>query len=804
MYKDFTSLDNLYKEIDLDKNWQGAESGLRNRYPLRFVLFENFSDFNSFVQECSNHNIFVQNMEKWLPNESDDVLITYSQLAEQFKTYIKSLPTNDYVIAPFSEIARFYDNNNYSEFDSLVRTIRLIESPEESQKQHQRIYLPIIGMQNKMSKFFSDPNINIWEYKCETGNELYTLILTNGTTYGVQGLEDKFSVCHNMREWISLWQDSNSIQNKIICSSKTIYNNAHYAQPDNAFQYCICGNAYEFLSKGLGYNFGNIAIKDSEMQYWEKLASCVDVDNFDFEDFVCDYFNTRNLCNIHVFTQIWFEHNDVFSRWLIKTYYIEKQGNGTYLSQVLLLCKNLSTPELFSNLATHIFDENVDDKAIMQRQLLLNEAKKHNVIITELAETKMAAKLSAIASNPERGYLNAMKYMTCLTNSERLLMTKWLGEGLINRDAIRELFPSLYDYTAQFTIPVDDTDNWISTYIEEYIKSKISNWPTKALENILAEKNSNEVSFNNWHNHFKTVKTFLYNRKDIDVFYWIDGLGVDWIPFIKKIIEQHITDGVYLNEVYVATAELPTTTIINKTKLEELSQQGLNKIGDIDTFAHSQKKYPQYIVDELEMIQNTIDHVLSQYNGKKIAFISDHGISYLAQFGKGLNLAGITPDHGGRCACWNEGKAPHDGNYIVLGDNKTICSLSHNSLSTKTPTGQGAHGGASPEEVLVPIIIVSGQKNPSNYTATILNNEITASSPIVRYLIKGLSSIDTPTLIYNGAAYSLHKINVDTYESEHLHLVETAKTITLKIGNFQQSDPVEIRTGAEENDLFDF
>ena len=45
MYKVFETLDELYKEIEEDKNWMGAESALRNRYPLRFVLFENFSDF---------------------------------------------------------------------------------------------------------------------------------------------------------------------------------------------------------------------------------------------------------------------------------------------------------------------------------------------------------------------------------------------------------------------------------------------------------------------------------------------------------------------------------------------------------------------------------------------------------------------------------------------------------------------------------------------------------------------------------------------------------------------------------------
>ena len=46
MYRVFDSLENLYAEMAEDKNWKGAESTLRNRYPLRFVLFENFSDFH--------------------------------------------------------------------------------------------------------------------------------------------------------------------------------------------------------------------------------------------------------------------------------------------------------------------------------------------------------------------------------------------------------------------------------------------------------------------------------------------------------------------------------------------------------------------------------------------------------------------------------------------------------------------------------------------------------------------------------------------------------------------------------------
>ena len=135
-------------------------------------------------------------------------------------------------------------------------------------------------------------------------------------------------------------------------------------------------------------------------------------------------------------------------------------------------------------------------------------------------------------------------------------------------------------------------------------------------------------------------------------------------------------------------------------------------------------------------------------------------------------------------------------------DGNTICSLSYNSLTEKTPIGQGAHGGVTPEEVLVPIIIVSPQKNASTYSAELLENEIQFTNPIVRYKIKGLLSIDQPLLRYNGADYDMHKVNGDVYESEKLNLVATSKKITLVVNDFNKTDMLVIKTGVEEDDLF--
>ena len=805
MYKEFGSLEDLYQEIETDKNWTGAESSLRNRYPIRFVLFENFGDFGEFVQVCQDHDVYVQSIEKWMKEGQDDKLITYSQLAALFESYIKSLPANDFVIAPFSEITRFYDNMRYAEFDSLLKTIRLIQSPEEAQSGHQRIYVPIIGMQSKVSKFKDDPNIHIWEYHSGTEYDNYHLILTNGTTYGVKGLEERYTLCEDLRHWIALWKNVGAkIKPQIICTSKCIFANSDNAQPDNAFKYTVCNNAFEFLTEGLGINLGKLSLREEDMPYWEELASCIDVTDFDFDVFVNQRFNTLNLNDENAFVQTWFEYKDTFSRWLLKTYFVWKSGERSYLIRVLENVTSLSTSDLFSQIATHIFDEPLDEASIGKRLSLLKEAKRQHVQIKSLAEQKVKAKLSAMAADPERGPLFAMKYMSPLTLSEQCLMVEWVGQGKVEKNDIKNLFPELYAYLLPSSIKTGKGNGWTNEYFQEYCLSKVGNQETGSLAKKLKELNGSQVSFETWRDGFKTVKTLMHNRQDIDIYYWIDGLGVDWIPFMTQVIDKHKADGVFLNEIYVAASELPTVTSVNKTKLDELANGKLEKIGDVDKFAHTQKTYPAYLVEEFRIVEDAISKVLSLYNGKKIAFVSDHGISYMAQFGAGLNLAGVETDHAGRCGHWLKGSAQTDNNYIVLDDGQTLCSLNNNSLSAKTPMGQGAHGGATPEEVLVPIIIVSNQKNANAYSAKLQSSEIVASSPVLRYTIKGLSSIDTPFVTYNDVDYALHNIGGDVYESERLNLVNTSTRIILHIGDFKQTDNLSINTGAQEDDLFGF
>ena len=800
MYKSFSTLNELFDYIKEDKYWTGAEATVHNRYPIRFILFENFADFNEFIVNRPS-GIFKIAIDDLVDADYPDVFPTYTILSSDIRRYVKGLPANDFVLFPFSEMARFYSEN---EFQSLVKTIKAYQPPHDAQFDHMRLYIPIVGMQGKMGKFMDDHQTFVWEYKSSRESSTYNLIITDGTTYGVSGLERDYTVVHNLREWLKLWEKGENIRKNIICTSKNIFANSGNAQPDNAFEYVECKNAHDFLVKGLGLDFGGIENKEADAHQWEKLASLIDVETFDFQSFVNERFDTFNLKNSNDFIKTWFDCETDFDRWLLAIYYQKISDGKGYISGVLANCQNLSTSELFSTIATQIFDSPLTDDNINERRAALREAVKHNVQITEAAERQVYAKLSAMACGvPETRY-TATKLMTTLTDSDRRLVIELLAKGVLTMSDVERIYPDLYHYLRPLGIQLPSCNHWVADYLDAYRASKVANNNEK-VKPLLLEKNASPATFQHWTDNFKTVKTQLINRPDIEVYYWIDGLGIDWIPFISHVVRKHSIENVYLNEVFIARAMLPTTTSVNRPKLEELIPEGteLKKIGDLDAFAHQYKtSYSQAIVDELRKVEEAINQVLSQYNGKKIAFVSDHGISYLAQYGEGLNLGSITQDHEGRCAVKNGGSVVADNKYLVLDDGKTVCSLTHDSLGAKTPKTHGAHGGAMPEEVLVPIIIVSSQQNSNTYTANILNNEVDGTNPVVRFTIKGLTTIDTPVLEYNNSTYDIHRESGDTFVSDKLHLVDTATTLTLSIGNFKKSFQIKISTGAEEDDLF--
>ncbi|MBR6930697.1 MAG: BREX-4 system phosphatase PglZ [Bacteroidales bacterium] len=794
MYKeDFHNISELIEFAKADKQIGGDMGFVANRYPIRFVLFDNFSDSFEFIQQM---HCFVESVEKWFDTNYTDIMMTHTALSDNLSRFIASKSDTDVIIAPFSELARFYNNKNAYEFDALIRTIKTIESNPIGFQNKQRVYIPIVGLEGKMSMFAQDSQINIWYFKNGEKHINYKLILTQ-STFDVNNLEEKYTIVDSVKQWMTVWRDQNA-KHKIISTSKALLANAEYAQPDNAFDFCTCNNVYEFLTIGLGLDFGEIEYKPNHNKHWQRLAKEIDVSHFSFEDFFNHYFHIDELADYNVFLKTWFDCDDDFEKWLLCTYYLDKFCNQkSYICKSIQNSRSYNTVDFFASVTLSIFDCEEKEYYVDERKLCMAFAAKNGVIVSNEVEEQLKKELEKVAR--QHGCNKAIKYFTQLTHSEKVLVIEWLGQNKIEVGCIIDVYPDLYHYA---TGTIEGELSWISDYFKAYRNSKISNAVSNEVEQLLYEQNSSHVSFNNWYNSFKTTKTILSSRTDIEVFYWIDGLGIEWIPYISYLLSKK--EGVFLNEIHIARSAYPTITANNKASLEALSHNDLKKIGDLDSHAHiNTNKYPNYIIEEFEIINKAVSKIVNEYSGKKIAIISDHGITAMSQYCNGLNLAGFSSDHGGRLAIKENGKPNADNSYIICDDNKTVCALKYSSLCAKIPTGQSAHGGCTPEEILVPIIIISSQKETCSYSIKLLSAEITGNNPVVEFEIKG-DNVVNPYILYGNNRYNLTKTG-DIYRSDNLVIVAATRTVTLYIGTAcEQTFDLKINIGAEEDDLFDF
>lgn len=797
MFQIFDNMEALMQAVERDKNATGANAFTANRYPIRFVLFDNFRDCYEFVSRQAN--VFFQGIDLWLNTEYPDVIVTHSDLATKIRDYAKDC-SSDSVIAPFSELARFYNNKTSNEFNSLISTIKSVESSQKNYDDHRRVYIPIVGLYGKVSKFNEDSQSIIWYLRSVDQQLNYHLILTNGTTYGIKNLKSKYAVVSTVTEWINLWRKGDVTQT-IICTSRSIFANEEYAQPDNAFDYTTCNNVYDFLVKGLGLPLDIIKYKEAEDGFWQKLASEIDINNFNLTAFFNSRFGIHELAHFNVFYKIWFGEKDSYSRWLLSAYYVHHFCNKGYICSVLRECNSYSNSEFVQHLLLTIFDEDHPVDELEERNAGLEAAAQKNITVPENIQELLMQKIHDVEEKMGAKY--AFQYFSLVTEVEKAEIVKWFAAGKVEADDVRKVYPDLYNYMQPTFGTKDAEQTWCLAYIDQYKKAKLANTYTSEIESVILEKNAKDVTFNSWYNNFKTIRTNFNMRTDIQVYFWIDGLGLDWIPFVTEIIRERNQDNYFLNEVYIARATLPTVTDINKIELQKLAGGPLDKYGDLDGDSHKVRPYPSYIIDDMAKVREVINRILDENPGKKIAIVSDHGISYMSQLRSGLNISGIKGHHGGRYATWDSGKVVGDEKYKILDDRNTICALRHESLTSKIDNGSGCHGGCTPEEVLVPVFIISDFEQHTSCTIVQKSLEVSASNPVMKFKINGLTNKDIPYLVYNNKHYALRFESKELYVSDPLDIVAGVELVEVCVDGLRHPFHFKAKLGTEENDLFD-
>lgn len=323
-------------------------------------------------------------------------------------------------------------------------------------------------------------------------------------------------------------------------------------------------------------------------------------------------------------------------------------------------------------------------------------------------------------------------YLLDGTENERYEFVKCLsiynyGETeLIN--AVKHFSTSLSLYLQQFIFDssntkVSDADlelrDVLSQYFQEYKVQKITNKIFPYFEEMV-----NEFAVDRPYNKLVPRSNIIAKlKKDNTELFFFDALGVEYLSFIKAKCEEY---GLVM-ELSIGHCELPSITAKNKEFIQYFGGK-YRKIDDLDEVKHNSQIYdyekcklPIHIFKELEIIDNElkkIQSLLVQETIEKAVIVSDHGASRLAVISEEENDELIEledkGEHSGRCCPAIED--PHI-KYAAYEDGYSVLA-NYERFKGGRKANVEVHGGATLEEVVVPIICLSKKPSDIEYCFT--------------------------------------------------------------------------------------
>ena len=328
------------------------------------------------------------------------------------------------------------------------------------------------------------------------------------------------------------------------------------------------------------------------------------------------------------------------------------------------------------------------------------------------------ALLDEIPSLEER-----LDYLSAGSVRERIyilhLVGQWLRadqDAVLQSQKLRETYPALYAYLSSDSYP----DEALKRYFGKYKTFKLSNTLPVDEESYFAgfDTESYDYRYPTLCNEAADGETFVL---------WIDALGAEWMPLLGWALET-------FGEGNVSSVKVTQALLPSETKFNDLwNQMDLpsDKYDKLDKLAHKgvvdDKDYYACIEEQLRFVSDVVrivDKLLKQY--ARILITGDHGTSRLAARFFHKRDAMPSPIHAevgshGRFCKINDNTSPmmsiqktatdtEENRYLVFSnyDHYAKSGFAAGADDDEAIYGE-IHGGASPEEMLVPVFTVNSR-----------------------------------------------------------------------------------------------
>ncbi|MBQ6205860.1 MAG: BREX-4 system phosphatase PglZ [Oscillospiraceae bacterium] len=314
-------------------------------------------------------------------------------------------------------------------------------------------------------------------------------------------------------------------------------------------------------------------------------------------------------------------------------------------------------------------------------------------------------------------YEDRLPFLTGKERDERIyllrLIGKWLRQNpkqVYASKKIRGIYPSLFAYLDKGAYDSD-----LARYFSLYKSHK--------LENTLPEDEKLYFSdFRTDEYDYRYAKLSSAITGDCMIL-WIDALGAEWLPLLLWALSQ--SEKGTVKEYSVVQAVLPTETVFN----EQWKQMDVpyRKLDRLDKLAHKgvidEPDYYACIEEQLSFIagiRSAAEDMLK--NSDRVIITGDHGTSRLAarmfHRREGVTVpAGAKACSHGRYCILSDSVSTANPNLLTVKDSDGNCYAVFSNYDHFTQSGFAAgaddenaiygeiHGGASPEETLVPLIV---------------------------------------------------------------------------------------------------
>ncbi|MHB8106326.1 MAG: BREX-4 system phosphatase PglZ [Candidatus Cryosericum sp.] len=689
-----------------------SEMGADQRYPWRFVFVPTLwglKPVEAAVKAALGDRFQTSDVTSE-QHEPDSVITGDDVLRLIDKCTVAGGP---WLITGLSEVLRFKSDED---FETLIRGITESESHGEDRTQR-RFYIPLAGLHERFQKLLWNKAHRessglwpaSWKVEEQTGSVLRVVLLG-------QPLDVPTSLTiSNYREFLSMWTGP-QVESAVVTSPMIadLYDRAPKdVFPDAAVSISRVSGYADYLNVTFGVDVP-VPFRGQDMELWHQFAQDMQVAQEPrLRNVLCQRFNVAQP-GLADSLEYWpISASDKYSRWLLRVGVCTLYPDS-YLAKCLSGLEELDTAALIlALLSGPILDK--------QERLpeWLDERRGHLRALVRSAGQSLDLPKGLQKSLEGLSAVDRLRVLTDTTPWERSQFVLLFADAGVPRDLwfdiVLRAFPLLYDYAAPYRFDgLPEPLSWVNSYFDDYRTSRLVDRPSESLRAQLARVNADETSFYKWYYAARKhdMAGALVDRGSRAVM--VDGMGWEWTPFVVRRLRRR---GLAAVELAPTAACLPTTTKFNR-----FDSHVVVTTESLDVVAHrALYKHPQTLLEELEVMDRLVDEQLSEPG---TVVVADHG---LTAFSRSVASVGMYEmegiEHEGRCA-WLKKAEKTCSDFLVcevpskpeLPSGPVALALGYTSLGQ---VGKHlAHGGATPEEVLVPGFIVQAQEDKTRYDIT--------------------------------------------------------------------------------------